>query len=1463
MAQRGPHDSSSQSQSSNTASTPQPHHLFEGAAYYYQTWHKTNESGDCNYENTSARPLQIHREVAEKRISEENGHETSVLKNDITVLSVGQLRSIICRLIDLTDESSSASPATVQRADIAALVQQEINRLRGASNVHWNSQFQDALERKSNDKLTDLGDDFSFTANLYAQVLIMEKNLPNWQKTILPVEIGGFAGGTKYIAHGIVFKFASNDRKLYGSHHNAAKAVGADLRHAAAIREAVGSKLSVPIGVSIDWFGHRLSATSLLPLKGRASLVYGSSDAGRCIFDGSNDSGCEAVMEELGPSLGLRKHSVEDPKTSDKKARQHASSNGKMININKGNSDWTARTDAKIIYGPTDMEIHRADDNRLYALDCHRLFPCEAPVRELRPKEATWPKCGHLVRLLRPEFVKAYSHTQQVYFSSDAFSKFAAPETADLDASEVVAATKYLLLEHVPAFAKHLDASWLQQISSSSISSNEGIDAESNKHTKLSDSDQRAQLMLSFLSSIRNDAHGHGINMRLLGYVRRASRQPVVRALLLVEMLARTAKAEVRETLRKSMGKSTILPSGSGLRSCIVRHLNLLLGAGKSSREYWEIDLRKSLESKFEYATLQNSLEDGVTDNDGVYISSLKIELIMALQTASRRLFLNSLLWVRLRSMLGIEVLPRTHYELLNEDSPYFNNGGSQRGVLLDSEIISIDSRLKSPPVLTRAAAHMLLEHATTVSRHKILVTDTLPPLPSDYNNSEDSLKKRNIRVTAGLNKQIPTQNWQAMRLFRLASLKALQSLDRAPTSCDGLSLLGETQLREAAQTLHTLDALRLLQSAHDLLCKAQERSSTHDNVIVSSAPSIVRSKILGFSVRCALLAAVAKVRLACIGHEPLEKKRMLLLDACSVLRSRSVDQWMEAQRMKECTELELSVQESKAKAHSNISHEQPTYFTNDITDVLKIAFEHLLALFHLGCLEACDEFFADSGIARLHKALGVLRLGKPTSLRQTPVGLLLESHIRAVIGVISCPISQQAIKKKTSASSPILLLKQCRARPASAVLNTSANSCGVFRFLDSLTSTCSLNKQNSVEKNLVSGSELPSHDSGNTSNTHVIAANPDVTANFRGKVKCMCLMHGERILVCANEKQEMIFVDLHDKGAKIRNKVITGTSEEITVMAAHEAILAVGTGNGMIRVLSVKGGEHLNRNGLPLPVHIDLVLTGHSSNVMAMDLQDGGHLISGGIDRSVRVWDLSTGALIVSLTRRWPGWGPIYSIALLSAPLGTRCAIKEETEIEAKDDVAINQSASAQDNHLSSGRKRAVAVSSGDGGLRLWSLTSLIRSDKISEEISSKGEEAGAAAEQNKLMIRRQSFVNASSSCSRILVEPGKNPLFGKDYSVVVTKIDEVDNSYLFVTGNSKGCVSVWDEISWVQLRTIQAHTNAVVSLCVSQVVVSKLVKEHAHLETDANSRQDILTIMSSGSGDRKIILNILRLGT
>jgi hypothetical protein len=172
--------------------------------------------------------------------------------------------------------------------------------------------------------------------------------------------------------------------------------------------------------------------------------------------------------------------------------------------------------------------------------------------------------------------------------------------------------------------------------------------------------DANERVMLEMLNTLSNDCHGVGINIRLLGHVRRASKEPVVRALLLVEMLARTAKIMLRKELRAISVEARELPSRSVFIRTVVKHLNLLLGTGYQSHDYWEHLLRPKLNTKYEYSTV------GIQPNE-----YLKVHLMVALQTTGRRMMVMSLLWSRLKESLGIDVLPRTNIELMKEDAPY------------------------------------------------------------------------------------------------------------------------------------------------------------------------------------------------------------------------------------------------------------------------------------------------------------------------------------------------------------------------------------------------------------------------------------------------------------------------------------------------------------------------------------------------------------------------------------------------------------------------------------------------------------------------------------------------------------------------------------------------------------------------------------------------------------------------
>ena len=73
-------------------------------------------------------------------------------------------------------------------------------------------------------QLGKLVKEFNDTALLIGRHIIDEVDVPAKEKSIPPVDVGGIAGGSKFIYGGIFFKFARDENNLFGSDDNAAKA---------------------------------------------------------------------------------------------------------------------------------------------------------------------------------------------------------------------------------------------------------------------------------------------------------------------------------------------------------------------------------------------------------------------------------------------------------------------------------------------------------------------------------------------------------------------------------------------------------------------------------------------------------------------------------------------------------------------------------------------------------------------------------------------------------------------------------------------------------------------------------------------------------------------------------------------------------------------------------------------------------------------------------------------------------------------------------------------------------------------------------------------------------------------------------------------------------------------------------------------------------------------------------------
>jgi len=85
-----------------------------------------------------------------------------------------------------------------------------------AENLYWNNKFQTLLAQRDSAKkfteLTRLAKDFVRVAETYGRIIITENFLPPEKMTIRPAEVGGTAGGRKYIYRGILFKFAIDQK---------------------------------------------------------------------------------------------------------------------------------------------------------------------------------------------------------------------------------------------------------------------------------------------------------------------------------------------------------------------------------------------------------------------------------------------------------------------------------------------------------------------------------------------------------------------------------------------------------------------------------------------------------------------------------------------------------------------------------------------------------------------------------------------------------------------------------------------------------------------------------------------------------------------------------------------------------------------------------------------------------------------------------------------------------------------------------------------------------------------------------------------------------------------------------------------------------------------------------------------------------------------------------------------------
>ncbi|KAF2073114.1 hypothetical protein CYY_005583 [Polysphondylium violaceum] len=279
----------------------------------------------------------------------------------------------------------------------------------------WNAEFQNYVY---NDKiegyreLSKLAHDFVYTAKIYGKVIISELTLPLHLKTIKPINIGGVAGGHKYIALGILFKLALDTQGLYVGDQNAMKAAGHELKGLMSYYNCRVDGLHHPLMALIDYRGYRLVAMSLLPINSD-TIVYGSSDGGISVHNTNLEF--NQKMKESAKILNLKGHLV-------------------------------GKENPKLLHSCGDIEGHIGSDGNFYLLDFARVFPPQMKLFDNSPP-------SHLYELIRPELVKSNDRP----LSSDSLTGWGKFDVNAVEHNyEVKEASFRLFLKVIPDLANRL-----------------------------------------------------------------------------------------------------------------------------------------------------------------------------------------------------------------------------------------------------------------------------------------------------------------------------------------------------------------------------------------------------------------------------------------------------------------------------------------------------------------------------------------------------------------------------------------------------------------------------------------------------------------------------------------------------------------------------------------------------------------------------------------------------------------------------------------------------------------------------------------------------------------------------------------------------------------------------------------------------------------------------------------------
>jgi hypothetical protein len=288
------------------------------------------------------------------------------------------------------------------------------------------------------------------------EIIIRDHYKPQIDRVFHPKDVGGVAGGVKYIVDGLFFKFADpSDGPYGGSFENANKAVGHELKGAIAIFHAAqavigdGNELHSSLLAVVHHLGFCVLVMPELEL-GKDTLKVGSDDQTRTLphgTEGAVEQSLNEQMNQVARQLGLAVHEIRRA--------------GRVVRLGFG----------------ADVEGHVDRRGVARVVDTARVFPPEAievttlgcPPRYHKSncRQLLPPTVGNMSifwRLLRPELVAIVTekcsgndYLAEPGLSADGFSSFSNhANDAYVHMRRLVTATQILMDEQVPRVASAL-----------------------------------------------------------------------------------------------------------------------------------------------------------------------------------------------------------------------------------------------------------------------------------------------------------------------------------------------------------------------------------------------------------------------------------------------------------------------------------------------------------------------------------------------------------------------------------------------------------------------------------------------------------------------------------------------------------------------------------------------------------------------------------------------------------------------------------------------------------------------------------------------------------------------------------------------------------------------------------------------------------------------------------------------